>query len=186
MVGNYTIWICCFCFCSLLPITIFLQFLREQAALSAAEITADTITDFIADSEEESETEEPPVISTKKKALWEKILDMVDISSTRKNIMDSFQAKDNKVSVPKVNGKHNHYVNVKLKAEGDILSMGNGVARIIQTLYKEVLPGLDSWQTSKITSWHSLEGHSIQWLCVICIDRRGKEATFSYILHHEV
>ncbi|KAG7036656.1 putative GTP diphosphokinase RSH1, chloroplastic, partial [Cucurbita argyrosperma subsp. argyrosperma] len=150
-----------------------MKFLREQAALSAAEITADTITDFIADSEEESETEEPPVISTKKKALWEKILDMVDISSTRKNIMDSFQAKDNKVSVPKVNGKHNHYVNVKLKAEGDILSMGNGVARIIQTLYKEVLPGLDSWQTSKITSWHSLEGHSIQWLCVICIDRRG-------------
>lgn len=157
----------------------FLQFLREQAALSAAEITADTITDFIADSEEESESEESPVVSPKKKPLWEKILDMVDISSTRKNMKDNFQPKNNKVSVPKVNGKHNHYVNVKLKAEGDILSMGNGVARIMQPLYKEVLPGLDSWQISKVTSWHSLEGHSIQWLCVVCIDRRGKSVTLT-------
>ncbi|KAG7018005.1 putative GTP diphosphokinase RSH1, chloroplastic, partial [Cucurbita argyrosperma subsp. argyrosperma] len=121
----------------------------------------------------ESETEEPPVVSTIKKPLWEKILDMVDISSTRKNIKDNSQSKNNKVSVPRVNGKHNHYVNVKLKAEGDILSMGNGVARIIQPLYREVLPGLDSWLISKVTSWHSLEGHSIQWLCVVCIDRKG-------------
>ncbi|XP_022984033.1 putative GTP diphosphokinase RSH1, chloroplastic isoform X4 [Cucurbita maxima] len=150
-----------------------MKFLREQASLSAAEITADTITDFIADSDEESETEEPPVVSTIKKPLWEKILDMVDISSTRKNIKDNSQSKNNKVSVPRVNGKHNHYVNVKLKAEGDILSMGNGVARIIQPLYKDILPGLDSWLISKVTSWHSLEGHSIQWLCVVCIDRKG-------------
>lgn len=166
-------------------IIFFLQFLREQAALSAAEITADTITDFIADSEEESETEESPLVSTKKKPLWEKILDMVDISSTRKNMKDNFQSKDNKLSVPRVNGKHNHYVNVKLKAEGDILSMGNGVARIIQPLYKEVLPGLDSWQISKVTSWHSIEGHSIQWLCVVCIDRRGKFVTLSSLLYHK-
>ncbi|XP_022155276.1 putative GTP diphosphokinase RSH1, chloroplastic isoform X4 [Momordica charantia] len=150
-----------------------MKFLREQASLSAAEITADTITDFTADSEEESETEDIPVVSTKNKPLWEKILDMVDISSTRKNSKDKFQSKNSKVSVPRVNGKHNHYVNVSLKAEGDILSMGNGVAKIIQPLYKDVLPGLDSWQISKVTSWHSLEGHSIQWLCVVCIDRRG-------------
>ena len=163
-----------------------MQFLREQASLSAAEITADTITDFIADSDEESETEEPPVVSTIKKPLWEKILDMVDISSTRKNIKDNSQSKNNKVSVPRVNGKHNHYVNVKLKAEGDILSMGNGVARIIQPLYREVLPGLDSWLISKVTSWHSLEGHSIQWLCVVCIDRKGKSVTLSSLLYHKV
>ncbi|KAF2304717.1 hypothetical protein GH714_037687 [Hevea brasiliensis] len=37
-----------------------MKFLREQATLSAAEITADTLNDFIADSEEESEVEELP------------------------------------------------------------------------------------------------------------------------------
>lgn len=150
-----------------------IKFLREQAALSAAEITADTVTDFVADSGEESEAEELPDPSKGSKLMWEKILmDVVEISSPGR--------KNGSIWAPKVNGKHSKHVqNVSLKVKGELLSEGNGVAKMIQAnipMYKEVLPGLESWQASKIASWHNLEGHSIQWLCVVCIDRRGMMA----------
>ena len=60
-----------------------------------------------------------------------------------------------------------------------MLLQGNLVAKIIQVnipRYKEVLPGLESWQAQKIASWHNMEGHSIQWLSVVCIDRKGMMA----------
>lgn len=63
------------------------------------------------------------------------------------------------------------------KANGYLFSLGNGAAKMIPANnppHKEVLPGLESWQASKIASWHNLEGHSIQWFSVVCIDRRGK------------
>ncbi|TXG63371.1 hypothetical protein EZV62_010365 [Acer yangbiense] len=60
-----------------------MKFLREQAALSSAEITADKVTNFIADSEEESEVEELSNSSKRSKPLWEKIL---------MNVVESWQA----------------------------------------------------------------------------------------------
>lgn len=153
--------------------------MREQAALSAAEITTDRVNDFIADSEEESELEEPSHISRWSKPLWEKILrNVVDFSSPGRSCEDALMAKNGSIWVPKVNGKHNkHMQQVSLKANGDLLSLGNGAANMIPANippHKEVLPGLESWQASKIASWHNLEGHSIQWFSVVCIDRRGK------------
>lgn len=65
------------------------------------------------------------------------------------------------------------------KANGYLFSLGNGAAKMIPANnppHKEVLPGLESWQASKIASWHNLEGHSIQWFSVVCIDRRGMMA----------
>ncbi|XP_041018216.1 putative GTP diphosphokinase RSH1, chloroplastic isoform X1 [Juglans microcarpa x Juglans regia] len=147
-----------------------IKFLREQATLSAAEITADTVTDFITDSEEEIEAEELPDPS-KRRPKWEKIL---------MNVGKMLSPENGRIQVPKINGKHSKHVqHVSLKAEGEFLSQGNGVAKMIQAnipMYKEVLPSLESWQASKIASWHNLEGHSIQWFCVVCIDRRGMMA----------
>lgn len=150
-----------------------MKFLREQAALSAAEITADAVTNFIADSEDGSEAEELSDPSKWSKPMWGKILvNVMEMSSPGR--------KNGSIWVPKVNGKHSKHVqHVSLKVEGDVLSQGNGVAKMMQAnipLYKEVLPSLESWQASKITAWHNLEGHSIQWFCVVCIDRRGMMA----------
>ncbi|XP_021279958.1 putative GTP diphosphokinase RSH1, chloroplastic [Herrania umbratica] len=155
-----------------------MKFLREQAALSAAEITTDRVNDFIADSEEESELEEPSHISRCSKPLWQKILrNVVDFSSPGRSCEDALMAKNGSIWAPKVNGKHNkHMQQVSLKANGDLLSLGNGAANMIPANippHKEVLPGLECWQASKIASWHNLEGHSIQWFSVVCIDRRG-------------
>ncbi|XWS36147.1 hypothetical protein CRYUN_Cryun20dG0059600 [Craigia yunnanensis] len=157
------------------------NFFREQAVLSAAEITTDRVNDFIADSEEESELEELSHISRRSKPLWEKILrNVVDFSSPRRSCEDALTAKNGSIWVPKVNGKHNkHIQHVGLKVNGDLLSLGNGAAKMIPANippHKEVLPGLESWQACKIASWHNLEGDSIQWFSVVCIDRRGMMA----------
>jgi len=95
------------------------------------------------------------------------------------------QSKNGSVWIPKVNGKHNKHVqNENFNGKGEMLLQGNLVAKMIQVnipRYKEVLPGLESWQAQKIASWHNMEGHSIQWLSVVCIDRRGKFAILNNI-----
>lgn len=155
-----------------------MQFLREQAALSAVEITADTLNDFIADSEDDTRVEELSECPKVKKPIWDTILmNVVGMASKRRG-GDVLAAKNGSVRPMKINGKHHKDAQgLSLTAAGESLSQGNGVARMIQAnipLYKDVLPGLESWQASKIASWHNLEGHSIQWFCVVCIDRRGK------------
>ncbi|KAA8549136.1 hypothetical protein F0562_000820 [Nyssa sinensis] len=164
-----------------------MKFLREQAALSATEITADTVNDFIADSEEDSEVEELSDFSKGNKHTWEKILvNVVQMSSSKLSDEDVFKSQNGSVQPPKVNGKSNkHLQHVSLKAQGEMFSQGNGIAKMTLAnipMYKEVLPGLDSWQTGKIASWHDLEGHSIQWFCVVCIDRRGMMADITTAL----
>ncbi|KAL6217199.1 hypothetical protein ACLB2K_010416 [Fragaria x ananassa] len=157
-----------------------MKFLREQAALSADEITADKVNDFVADSEEDSEAEELPSTSKGYIPLWEKMLvNVVGLALPERSPKDPFQITNGnaRVSVPKVNGKHNKQArHVSLKAEGELLSQGNGVARLLQAnipMYKVALPSLESWQASKITSWHNVEGHSILWFSVVSIDRKG-------------
>ncbi|XP_052887867.1 putative GTP diphosphokinase RSH1, chloroplastic isoform X1 [Gossypium arboreum] len=154
------------------------NFLREQAAPSAAEITTDRVNDFIAYSEEDSEMEDLSYSSRQNRPLWEKILRNIVDFSTSGSSEDALTVKNGSIWVPKVNGKHNKQEqDVGSKANGYLFSLGNGAAKMIPANdppQKEVLPGLESWQASKIASWHNLEGHPIQWFSVVCIDRRGK------------
>ncbi|KAG8485250.1 hypothetical protein CXB51_021519 [Gossypium anomalum] len=155
------------------------EFLREQAAPSAVEITTDRVKDFIAYSKEDGEMEDLSYSSRQNRPLWEKILrNIVDFSTPGRSSEDALTEKNGSVWVPKVNGKHNNEVrDVGSKANGYLFSLGNGAAKMIPANnppHKEALPGLESWQASKIASWHNLEGHPIQWFSVICIDRRGK------------
>ncbi|KAL2540471.1 putative GTP diphosphokinase RSH1 [Abeliophyllum distichum] len=155
-----------------------MKFLREQAALSATEITTDSAKEFAAESEEDREVEEVVDYSKGDKHTWEKVLkNVMQISSAKASAEDTFHFHKGSIQIPKVNGKHNkHMEHMSLKANGETLSQGNGVAKMILAnipMYREVLPGIESWQASKIASWHNLEGHSIQWFCIVCIDRRG-------------
>ncbi|KAL5713163.1 GTP diphosphokinase [Ranunculus cassubicifolius] len=156
-----------------------IKFLKEQAALSATELTADAVNNFVSDIEDESDLEQPPDTPKEEEPLWKKILMNVAEFSTMKktNGADIVHDQNGSVSPPKVNGNHNKNVKyMSLTAHGESLSQGNGIAKLIQAnipMYKEVLPGLESWQASKVAYWHNLEGHSVQWFCVICIDRRG-------------
>ncbi|KAK3005074.1 hypothetical protein RJ639_016380 [Escallonia herrerae] len=167
-----------------------IKFLKEQAALSASEITDDSVKEFAADSEEDSELEDVSDYSKGSNHTWEKILmNVVETSSSKIIGDDVLQFQNGRIKVPKVNGKHNkHMQHVSLRAKGEMLSQGNGVAKMILAnipMYKEVLPGLESWQAGKVASWNNLEGHSIQWFCVVCIDRRGMMADITTALADE-
>ncbi|XP_057722028.1 putative GTP diphosphokinase RSH1, chloroplastic isoform X1 [Arachis stenosperma] len=157
-----------------------MKFLREQAARSASDITTEAVNDFVTDSEGESESEELSHGSNGCRPTWGKMfVNGVEITTPERNRVLP-QSKNGSVWSPKVNGKHNKHVHhVSLNGKEQMLHEGNNLAKIIQATvprYKEVLPGLESWQAQKIATWHNIEGHSIQWLCVVCIDRRGMMA----------
>ncbi|MBA0717907.1 hypothetical protein Golax_005682, partial [Gossypium laxum] len=105
-----------------------MKFLRQQAALSAVEITTDRVNSFIADSEEESETEEFSRISRQSKPLWEKIPgNFVDFSSQGRSCEEALATKNGNIWTPKVNGKVNKHVqHVSLNANGNMSLRGNG------------------------------------------------------------
>ncbi|WJX79805.1 Putative GTP diphosphokinase rsh1, chloroplastic [Trifolium repens] len=154
-----------------------MKFLKEQAALSAADITTEAVNDFVNDSDGDSDSEKQSNGSSGSKHKMGRILlNGVEISTSERS-ETVLQSKNGSAWTPKVNGKHNKHVHhVNLNGKGDMMLQGNHVANMIQVnnpKYKEVLPGLESWQAHKIASWHNIEGHSIQWLSVVCIDRRG-------------
>ncbi|XP_010269604.1 PREDICTED: putative GTP diphosphokinase RSH1, chloroplastic isoform X2 [Nelumbo nucifera] len=164
-----------------------IKFLKEQAALSAIEITADTVNNFVADVEDESDLEEFSKSPKNTEPMWKKVLvDVPELSYLKRSNDDPLHIHNGKAGVLKVNGKHNKNVqDMSLKGKGEVLSQGNGIAELMHAnipMYREVLPGLDSWKTGKVASWHNLEGHSIQWFCVICIDRRGMMAEVTSVL----
>lgn len=117
--------------------------------------------------------------------MWKKIFMNVAEFSSMKKIHGDLLHVGNRSSTPKVNGKHNTKVQqLSLKVNGELLSQGNGIAEMIHAnvpIYKEVLPGLESWQAAKVASWHNLEGRSIKWFCVVCIDRRGEFFLLLYV-----
>ncbi|XP_051132165.1 putative GTP diphosphokinase RSH1, chloroplastic [Andrographis paniculata] len=164
-----------------------MKFLREQAALSETEITADSVKEFTSESEEEIELETVPNHRKGAEHTWEKILrNIMQMASAKKHSDEMFQIDRGAICIPTVNGKHNKNMqHVNLKAKGEMLSQGNGVANMIFKNipeYREVLPGLESWQASKIMSWHDLEGNTIQWLSIVCMDRVGMMADITSAL----
>ncbi|KAL8054750.1 hypothetical protein ABFS82_04G012700 [Erythranthe guttata] len=164
-----------------------MQFLKEQAALSATEITADSLKEFAAESQEDRKMEKSLKKSEGAKQTWEKLLmNVMQIASSKTSGESIFQTDKSKDKIPKVNGKHNKNMHhTSLKDKGEVLSQGNGVAQMIQSnipLYREDLPGLEGWQYRKIVSWHNLEGNSIQWLSIVCMDRRGMMADITSTL----
>ncbi|XP_008789906.1 putative GTP diphosphokinase RSH1, chloroplastic [Phoenix dactylifera] len=159
-----------------------MKFLREQAARSASEITADTVNNFVADLEDESDYEQTFSSSPTKerKSKWEKILMNMEESSSTKRKLEDLLHVQNIVGISKINGKHNECMQeMNLMVNGSSVVRGDGLAEFVHAnvhAYKEVLPGLESWKASTIASWHNVEGHAIQWFCVVCIDRKGMMA----------
>lgn len=155
-----------------------MKFLREQAALCASELTAETVNNFVADLEDESDYEQTFSSSPTKErdSKWEKIRMNIEESSSTKQKQDLLHVQDI-VGISKINGKHNKSMQkMNLKVNGNSVIQGHGFAEFLHAnmpTYKEVLPSLESWKDGKIASWHNVEGHAIQWFCVVCIDRKG-------------
>ncbi|KAJ4968081.1 hypothetical protein NE237_014782 [Protea cynaroides] len=160
-----------------------MKFLKEQAALSVAETKADTVNNFVADMEDESKSDDLSNCAEESKPVWKQIL--VNVAGLSILDEDVIPIQNGSVGIPKVNGNHNKNVqHMNFKTNRDLLQ-GNGFSKSIHTnipLYKEVLPGLESWQAGKVATWHNLEGHSVLWFSVVCLDRRGMMAEISSTL----
>ena len=103
---------------------------------------------FVAESQEESKEEPVVNYSEGAKHTWQKLLrNVMQIASSKAGSEDIFQFDKRKIQVPTVNGKHNKNMHhVSLKAKGEVLSQGNGIAKMILAnipLHIEVLPGLE-------------------------------------------
>ncbi|XP_043709415.1 putative GTP diphosphokinase RSH1, chloroplastic isoform X2 [Telopea speciosissima] len=163
-----------------------IKFLREQAALAAAEMKADTVNNSVADIEDESTSVDLSNCVEESNPIWKQILgNAAEFSTLERSHEDVLHIQNGSVRIPKVNGNHNKNVQHMSFKTNEEWFQGNGFAKLIHTnipMYKEVLPGLESWQAGKVASWHNLEGHSILWFSVVCIDRRGMMADISSIL----
>lgn len=152
--------------------------MREQAALAATEITADTVNDFVADLKDGGEYEQMFSRSSpnKRKSIWEKMLAIATESTSTERKHDLLPVR-NTSDLPKINGKYNKIVQkMCMKINGNPMTRDDAFTEFIFgkiPTYKEVLPGLESWKAGKIALWHHVEGNSIMWFCVVCIDRKG-------------
>ncbi|KAG2540917.1 hypothetical protein PVAP13_9NG589100 [Panicum virgatum] len=156
-----------------------MKFLREQAALSAAEITAEAVNNFVADLEDESDSELsiPSTKNEDSKFNWEKILNSDKLSFVNKS-SNGFLPVNN--VHPKVNGKQNKTLKeLGIKINGHSAIRGDSFSELTHpgnSACKEVFPGLDHWKSGKISGWHNAEGNSVQWFCIACVDRKGMMA----------
>ncbi|KAJ8497826.1 hypothetical protein OPV22_008378 [Ensete ventricosum] len=164
-----------------------MKFLREQAALAATEITADTVNDFVADLKDGGEYEQMFSRSSpnERKSIWEKMLAIAEESTSTKRKHDLLPVR-NTSDLPKINGKYNKIVQkMCMKINGNPMTRDDAFTEFIYgkiPTYKEVLPGLESWKAGKIALWHHVEGNSVMWFCVVCIDRKGMMAEVSSAL----
>jgi GTP pyrophosphokinase len=147
----------------------FLQFLKEQAALSAEEITADTVKNFISDLDDD-DCEDDSYSSS-------------DTCATIPNGKplgtsngDPFLRYSYQSDVPslKTNGATN---GAALKLAEDLVSKimgGSGFAKFkVRYIQDEARAGLEAWQTDRIALWHTSGGGSVQWFSVCCHDRNS-------------
>ncbi|MCI34326.1 hypothetical protein A2U01_0055545, partial [Trifolium medium] len=100
-------------------------FLKEQAALSAADITTEAVNDFVSDSDGDSDSEK--LSNGSKHKMGRILLNGVEISTSERS-ETVLQSKNGSAWTPKVNGKHNKHVHhVNLKGKGDMMLQGNHV-----------------------------------------------------------
>ncbi|KAJ4753611.1 GTP pyrophosphokinase [Rhynchospora pubera] len=131
-----------------------MKFLEEQASLFAKDITDDNVEDFAADHKEEQ--------TNKRLSIFEKINNIEKQSTKIQKDLLHVKSTCN-MTYPAANINGSASVNYDKFAE----YMQHDIPTCI-----EMLPGLEIWKAGKIATWHGVEGNSIQWLCVICIDQK--------------
>lgn len=174
-----------------------MKFLREQAALSAAEITADTVNNFVADLEDvdledgddvdeidlQSSISSTAANVTKNKRTFLDARESIVIKPMYSNL---HPVRNQLVPSPKVNGKPNKSfseLGLKLNGELELPRNKDKSSKLNMTnMDEEVLAGLEKWKAGEVAHWHGLERRSIQWFSVSCIDRKGMLAEVTSVL----
>eukprot|EP00250_Pteridium_aquilinum_P014465 c22008_g1_i1 orf=436-3033(+) len=167
------------------------KFLKEQAALVADEITFDSVREFVSELDEVDKNllADWGAGSAAEIGFNRELLDSGPSSLPFKEL--SIRAsKVNRSFFPQVNGKANKKMeeiavsligNSKLMSNCVAGSLPKSAARNI-LVPKDVLASLQIWQAGKVALWHGSEDQSIQWLSVLCFDRKSILAEVTSVL----
>lgn len=174
-----------------------MKFLREQAALSAAEITADTVNNFVVDLEDDDLGDRNDVGEIDLQSSMSSTV--ANVTKNKRTFFDGRESlvikamynnlqpvRNQLVPSPKVNGKPNKSISeLGLKLNGELELPANKAKSSklnISNMNEKVLAGLEKWKASEVAHWHGLESQSIQWFSVSCIDRKGMLAEVTSVL----
>lgn len=161
------------------------KFLKEQASLVADEITADSVKDFVTELDEIDENLLKECGSgtalDKRFPGPDEKQNRIEPSSFPFRELTSRAPEVAKIFMPRVNGKANKKIEEGvISFAGSSKLMSNGVAGALQQpaamnvyVQQEVLSSLGMWQAGKVALWHESEDQSIQWLSVLCFDRKN-------------
>jgi hypothetical protein len=149
-----------------------LQFLKEQAAISAAEITAETVKDFVADVNNEDgevmrSSSGPGLLASSTDSNGKPKSRTINEPFAHNSYLSkvlSFEPRDSGNGALK--GKHS-------KVEGNGSARGGATSRF-QFIQYEAKATIEAWQTERILLWHSARGSSVQWFSVCCHDRTSQ------------
>lgn len=162
------------------------KFLKEQATLSAEEITADTVNDFISDlDEDESDSYESDSYSSSDESsscTLSKSNGKSPFGGGESLFRSAFQFDISSFMPKPSNGATN---GAALKLAEDLASKivgGNGSIFKVRCIQDEARAGIEAWQTDRIALWHESGCGSVQWFCVCCYDRNSMLAEVSAAL----
>ncbi|KAH9575155.1 hypothetical protein CY35_01G097300 [Sphagnum magellanicum] len=156
------------------------KFLKEQAAISAAEITAETVKDFVADVNNEDgevtrSSSGPGLLASSTDSNGKPKNRTINEPFAHNSYLSkvlSFEPRDSGNGA--LNGKHS-------KVEGNGSARGGATSRF-QFIQYDAKATIEAWQTERILLWHSAQGGSVQWFSVCCHDRTSILADVTAVL----
>jgi (p)ppGpp synthase/HD superfamily hydrolase len=169
------------------------KFLKEQAALSAEEITIDTINEFIGDGNGDECDDDPfssldscaTIYTTESTFLSTSNGSYKESSSSKRKtngaVNGAVNGATNGAVYRAVNGATNGAVYRAVNGAGN--GAGNGSSKSeVRSIQDEARASFDAWRADRIAVWHTSGGGSVQWFSVCCHDRNSILAEVTAIL----
>ncbi|KAL3692288.1 hypothetical protein R1sor_005939 [Riccia sorocarpa] len=180
------------------------KFLKEQAALSAAEITADSVKEFLSEFEEsdvdvidddvgEGRLDSGSLASSSNRTRYSSLrTDSVNgrnvVAYWSKGV--GHREPGEPFSEPKtaVNGKHNKLVEEMFGKVGRGSSNGAALGTLkpgkpaFALLEDNSRYVFEAWQAGRVAMWHGSGGRSLLWISIICMDRKSMLAEVTSLL----
>ncbi|BBN13875.1 GTP pyrophosphokinase [Marchantia polymorpha subsp. ruderalis] len=173
------------------------KFLKEQAALSAVEITAESVNDFLSefdegdldvidDDEAEGRLDSGSFASSSSRG---RCSPLRTDSPNGRNVV-AYWSKGSGAgnrepgeafseSKTTVNGKHSKLVEEMFgkmgrgSSNGAALASSSGGKITLAVIEDESRYIFEAWQAGRVAMWHGSGGRSLQWISICCMDRRS-------------
>ena len=165
--------------------------MKDQAALAADEITADSVRSFVFELDKmnrSSLNDGVNEIITDELSNWDflgtgfgvpKYIDTPSATPRFKDLSSKI-LEGGRTFPPQINGKKNKkpdemspYLTVDSNLSRNAV-LGSFTRPAFLSINREVKASLENWQASKVASWQGSESQSIQWFSVFSLDRKSK------------